>query len=427
MTNIYFETLGCSINVSETEVMKGLLSKYDFKIVNNPDSASVIVINICTVKGNFTATRKIRKLYEEFTNKKFVIAGCLTKNIIPDIRAIVPDCSLISTHNINEIVCVIEETINDNPITIISKNNAKKIEMPKIRKNPVVGIIAICEGCLGYCTYCSVKMIKGNLISYPVESILNEINTALNSGCKEIWLTSQDTGAYGKDINTNLAELLKEIIKIDKNFLIRVGMCNPDHVKEMTDELIEVYKSPKIFKFLHVPVQSGNDEILNLMKRHYKVSEFIDIVSKFRKEIPNITISTDVIVGFPTESRVQFQDSIDLIKEIMPDVLNISRFNPRPGTHAAKMEQLKGDEIKERSRKMTNEFDWLSFKKNKKWEGWKGQIIIDEKGKDGTYVGRNLSYKPIVVKGEFKLGDKVTVKITNSTKHYLIGERLNLS
>ncbi len=423
MVKVYFDTSGCSINASETEVMKGLLSECEFEIVNNPDDAFVIIINICTVKNNSNALKTIRKL-SELKHKKFIIAGCITKNIMPEIRKILPECSLISTHNIKEIVSVVEETINDNPIDVLGKSDDEKINLPKVRKNKIIGIIPVSSGCLGYCAYCSVKLIKGDLHSYPIESILKEIEKAVDEGCKEIWLTSQDTGAYGKDIDSSLVELLREIFKIEKNFMIRVGMMNPDHAIGMLDGLIEAYKNPKIFRFLHIPVQSGNNEILKLMKRKYFIGDFKKVVEKFRENFERITISTDIIAGFPTETKEQFQDSLDLIREIKPDVINISRFNARPGTEAAKMEQLQGEEIKNRSRLLTSVFDWIGYGVNKKWRDWEGTILIDEVGKEGTYVGRNSSYRPVVVQGNFKLGDKVKVKIVDVTKHYLVGEKI---
>jgi len=425
MVKIYFRTLGCSINFSETELMKGLLSKHEFELVNEPSDAFVIIVNICTVKGNSNALKTIRKLYEEFPKKKYIIAGCITKNIIPKIREFLPEFSMVSTHNIKEIISVVEETINDNPIEVLAKNKDEKINLPKVRKNKIIGIIPISSGCLGYCAYCSVKMIKGNLQSYPIETIIKEIKTSLDDGCKEIWLTSQDTGAYGKDINSSLVELLKKIVEIDAHFMIRIGMMNPNHAVEMLDELVEIYKNQKIFKFLHIPVQSGNNEVLKLMKRKYFAGDFKKIVNKFRENLEYVTISTDIICGFPTETKEQFQDSLNLIEEIKPDVLNISRYIKRKGTEAAKLPQLQGEEIKRRSRLLTSVFSWLGYGVNKKYMKWTGFILIDEKGKNNTFMGRNFAYKPIVVQGNFKIGDKVKVKIIDMTRHYLVGEKIN--
>jgi len=425
MVKVYFNTSGCSINFSESESMKGLLKTAEFEIVESPDDAFVIVVNICTVKGNINALKTLRHLKKDYPNKKFVVAGCITKNIIPDIREVAPDCSLISTNSISEIVSVMEETINDNPIEVlVPEEYNEKINLPKVRKNPVVGIVPISSGCLGYCAYCSVKLVKGKLKSYPIEQIIKEVKSALKDGCKEIWLTSQDTGSYGKDIGTGIIELLNEIVSIEGGFMVRLGMMNPNHAIGILDELIEVYKDPKIFKFLHIPVQSGNDEILQLMKRQYLVKDFKKIVEKFREHFDNITLATDIICGFPTETKEQFQDSISLMEKLKLDVINISKFNARPGTEAYKMEQVKGEDIKNRSRLLTSVFDWIGYGINKKWLNWEGSVLVDDIGKEGTVMARNFAYKPIAIMGKFKLGDKVKVKITDVTKHYLIGEKV---
>jgi tRNA A37 methylthiotransferase MiaB len=192
----------------------------------------------------------------------------------------------------------------------------------------------------------------------------------------------------------------------------------------MLDDLIEVYKDPKMFKFLHIPIQSGNNEILQKMKRQYFVGDFKKIVDKFRSAFEHITIATDIICGFPTETKEQFQESLDLIEKLKPDVINISKFKARPGTDAFKMEQVKGDDIKERSRLLTSVFDWIGYGINKKWKDWEGTVLVDDVGKEGTTMARNFAYKPVVVQGEYKLGDKVKVKIVDVTKHYLISEKV---
>ena len=193
-------------------------------------------------------------------------------------------------------------------------------------------------------------------------------------------------------------------------------MLNPNHVIEFLDELIEIYKSDKIFKFLHIPVQSGNNEILKAMKRKYTVEQFKEIIDKFKKEIPEITIATDIICGFPGETEEQFYDSLELIKQIKPSVLNISRFWPRPKTKAAEMEnQIHSKETKKRSTLMTDIFHNIARMQNERWLGWQGDVLIDEKGKDETWIGRNFAYKPVIVEGNYKLGDIVNVKIKKVT------------
>jgi threonylcarbamoyladenosine tRNA methylthiotransferase CDKAL1 len=424
MTAIYFQTHGCSTNLSESEVMMGLLKEAKFELVDELDKADILVINICTAKGEETAIRNIRKLGEEFPDKKLIVAGCITKIILKEVRIIREDVSFISTHNIKSIVSVVEEVLNGNLIEATGRDDYKKINLPKIRRNPVVGIVPILNGCANYCAYCSVKYVKGKLLSYDMGDVEVEALKSLRGGCKELWITSQDNAAYmlEQEEVSKLPELVNELVKIDKKFLMRIGMMNPMHLLDILGPMIDAYKNPKVFKFLHVPVQSGNDEILKLMKRKYSVSDFKNIVSAFRKAIPDITISTDIICGFPTETEEQFNDSLELIKEIKPDVLNISRFQARTGTEAFKMDgQIHGRTTKERSRLLTEIFLNIARMNNEKWLNWEGTVLIDEKGKNDTFVGRNSSYRPVIVRG-VKLGDIVKVKVNSVTPFDLRAE-----
>ncbi len=426
MEKVYIQTHGCSINFSESEIMNGLLAKAGFEISDNKEFADIIIINICTVKGDNTALREIKKTKENFPEKKLIVAGCITKAVIKNARKIDESISFINTHNIKQICEIVEEVLNGNAVELLTKEEELKLNLPKVRKNKIIGIIPILNSCKGNCSYCSVKSVKGELFSYPIEDIIREVNHCLNDNCKEIWVTSQDNASYmlEKNKTSKLPELLKRIIEINKEFIVRIGMMNPNNVIPIQDELIEIYKNKKIFKFLHIPVQSGNDEILRLMNRKYNVNNFKDIVNKFRKEIPDITISTDIICGFPTESEQQFNDSLNLVKELKPDILNISRFQPRADTKAAKMRQIHGSITKNRSRLLTEIFTNISRMNNEGWIDWEGIILIDEKGKNNSWIGRNFAYKPVIVKGNFKLGQEIKVKIENITNWDLRAEIL---
>jgi MiaB-like tRNA modifying enzyme len=419
MTKVYIKTFGCALNQSDSELMAGLLREARFEIVKSIDDAFIIIINTCTVKGPteskfFTYLEKLKKQYKY---KKFIITGCIPQTDSKKLKGY----PMLGTSQVTNIVQLVEETLSDNPVTMIAREKHPRLNLPKINKNPVIEIIPICEGCLGSpCSYCKVKAARGHLRSYPKEEIIHQARNAISHGIPELWLTAQDTGCYGKDINSSLPQLLNELISIPGTFKIRLGMMNPNHVREYLNELIEIYKSEKIFKFLHIPVQSGNDEILKSMKRKYKAEDFREIIKRFRKEIPNITIATDIICGFPGETEEQFQDSLNLIKEIMPDVLNRSKFWPRPKTRAAKMEdQVPGDIKKRRCTILSHIFTNISRMRNERWLDWQGEVLIDEKGKDDSLVGRNFAYKPVIIKGDYKLGDRLNVRITRATAHDL--------
>jgi MiaB/RimO family radical SAM methylthiotransferase len=208
--------------------------------------------------------------------------------------------------------------------------------------------------------------------------------------------------------------------------MVRLGMTNPQYVLRYLDDLINILKDKKMFKFLHIPLQSGSDKILSDMNRPYSQKDYIKIIKKLKKHHPDLTISTDIIVGFPTETDKDFQDTLECIRSTRPDILNISRYWPRPGTKAAALKQLDGKIVKERSKVLLELFNKISKENNSRWLGWQGSVLIDEVGKDDSFIGRNYAYKPIIVKGRFKLGEKINVKITETTVHDLRGHLMNV-
>ena len=424
MQKVHFITQGCSSNARESEIMMGLLNNSGHNIVNDENNSDVNVVNICTVKGDTTALREIRRLKKLHGDKKLIVAGCITESIVPKIRNIDENISFVNTHNLGRIAAVVENSVNGMALELLDKRYEQKVNLPSVRKNPVVGIVPILNGCNYFCTFCSTKLVKGKLFSYPMDAIRQDVKEHLKAGCKEIWITSNDNGAYmveqgGKQ---KIAELLEQVLSVPVDFKLRLGMMNPGNTMTILEELIEIYKHPKMFKFLHIPVQSGNNEILKIMNRKYYAEDFVNVVDAFRKEIPEITVSTDIIVGFPSETEEQFEDSLNLIKKIRPDVLNLSRYAARDGTIAAKMKQLSTNTLKQRSRLMTSLYRQIALENNKKWIGWEGRILIDEKGKENSWIGRNYCYKPVIVKGDFKLGDEINIKIREVTPFDLRGE-----
>ncbi len=255
--------------------------------------------------------------------------------------------------------------------------------------------------------------------------MVERIKCDLASGVKEVWLTSQDTACYGKDIAVSLADLLREVCRVEGEFFVRVGMMTPNYALENLNNLIQAYKDEKVFKFLHLPVQSGDDGVLRLMNRLYSVEDFRRIVNSFREKIPEITLATDVICGFPGESKEAFQQTVELIEEVQPDIVNISKFFPRPHTSAGKMKPfVHPREVKERSRRLAELSKRVSLERNRKWMGWKGRILVDEVGKKvSSWVGRNFVYKPVVVKtGEALFGRFLVVRVVRVFSTYLEAE-----
>lgn len=448
---VYIKTFGCTANISDSEVMAGLLHDAGYRIIDSPESADIIITNVCTVKGEEKALRELHALraIEKNNAIRIVIAGCVTSELRNYIAEIIPAAVIVDTQNVSRIVELLEKRSITEISGIINSKKIPKIGYPKIRKRNLVAIVPILSGCVGECSYCSVRMIKGKLYSYPEELILKEVRNAIDFGCKEIWITSQDNACYGLDMqsvpteikNNNLATLLEKICQIKGDFMVRVGMMNPEGTATISDDLIKVYENyPKMFQFAHIPVQAGSNRILTLMKRKYTCAEFVRLVQKFRKKLPDMTLSTDIICGFPTETESDFQKTLDLLKKTRPDIVNISRFQPRKGTLAADMHYDKYDksykristnEMKRRSKLLTELAGSIALENNKRWIGWKGRVLIDEKGKEGTstVMGRNFAYKPIVLpcnntKCDKLIGSFETIKICEVKPCYLIGKQV---
>lgn len=409
MSKIFIKTFGCTLNKKDS---LNLVSNYDYS-EDEKDllSANHIIINTCGVKEQ-TDTKIINYLKklktQNISEKKIIICGCLVtinKELLTDVF---PNAKYFRIEETKELQKLLED--------LKLKTKDRKINLSE----PII----LSNGCLGNCNYCAVKFARGRLKSKSVNEIVLEIKNAIGNGSREILLTSQDSGCYGFDINTNIIKLLLEVIKIKGDFLVRLGMANPQHLKTFKKELIEIYKHKKIYKFLHVPIQSGDNDVLKDMNRYYKIEEVFDIIKDFRKEIPEITIATDIIVGYPTETEKQFQNTIKVIKKIKPDVVNISRFGQRKGIEANKHEDLLGAIKKKRSRELTVLCRKLFLEKNKKYLDKEKEILITEVGKNNTVMGRTIEYKPVGIRGNYSLGTKIKIKIIDCKANFLIAKKM---
>ncbi len=422
MLEIYFETYGCTANLNSTEIMKGLVKQAGLNLTSSPEFSDLVVINSCIVKE--ATQEKIRRRVSDLLKqkKKIILAGCMPRIFQKELQhenLFLLDTS--QTKRITELIKEISEQTYDED-SFIKPRNEVKSALPKISQNKFVGINQISEGCSGECSYCVVRLVKGKLFSYPKETILKSIKTDLESGSKEIWITSQDNAAYGNDDGKNsLPELLKEILKLKGNFFVRVGMMNPDNVLKILPELIEIYKHPKMFKFLHLPIQSGSDKILKEMKRKYKTSDVKKIISEFKKAIPEITISTDIIVGYPGETEKDFGETSNLLQEIKPEILNRSNFCSRPGTPASKLKQISSATMKQRATKLMNIHLEICREIQNPWLGKTEAVLVDSRGFGNTYLARNPSYKLFAVFSQKNiLGKKLNVQVKKTLPHYLV-------
>lgn len=412
---VYVETYGCTANKSDERLLLGLLIHKGHQIVHTIAEADVLVLLTCTVIGT-TEQRMLSRLKVFQTAKKaIVVTGCMPSVQADLITSIVPDAYLLPTQYVRYINDIIE---GSTPSFI----DTKKTQLPK-QYDAITAPILIAEGCMRSCSYCITQFARGKLRSFPISEIVVDTCSALKQGCKEIQLTAQDTASYGLDKRTNLGELLKQVCTLEEPFRIRVGMMNPVTLKKNLEPILSAYQNEKIYKFLHLPVQSGDDDILEKMNRGYTVKDFIRLVRRFRKSIPTLTLSTDVIIGFPTENQEQFDCTVALIEKIEADIINITRFSARPLTLAKKMKgRIPTSIVKERSRRITELCTKISWKKNHQHIGKNYKVLVTEKGKQMTFIGRAENYKPVVLTEPVNIGDFVNVEIRSAAPTYLVGK-----
>ncbi|MDW7970030.1 MAG: tRNA (N(6)-L-threonylcarbamoyladenosine(37)-C(2))-methylthiotransferase, partial [Sulfolobales archaeon] len=289
---VYVETYGCALNKADASLMKALLLNGGHEVVDNLKEAEAILVNTCTVRKDSEerVLRRLRDLSRNLSGRKLIIAGCMVSTQPYTLKQVAPTASLISPQNIAKIVDVVESQNVENLIIGIRDTS----HLPCNVEGRVASI-PIAEGCVGNCAYCIVKLARRKLTSYKPELIVKSVREAVSKGAAEIELTAQDTAAYGIDLGgINLAKLIKKIVdEVEGNYMIRVGMANPNTLKPILDNIIEILKEPKVFKYIHIPLQSGDDKVLKIMKREYTVDEFVSTVKELRKKIPGITIATD--------------------------------------------------------------------------------------------------------------------------------------
>jgi len=423
---VFLKSYGCSANQADSEVLLGCLAKAGYKSVDSASEADVVVVNTCAVKGP-TENRVLEFLKRVPRGKKIVVAGCLPLTSFERLSRDARFDGLVGPAFGEDIVTVVERVMAGKSVVALDTALESKpsLSLPRLRSNSVVSVIPINYGCLGSCAYCCVVFARGRLRSYNLEEITDRLREDLAAGAKEFWVTSQDLACYGRDLGTNLVELLETLVNVEGDFRIRVGMMTPNMVMDIADDLVAVFKNEKVFRFLHLPVQSGDDGVLKRMRRCYTVQEFNEIVNVFRTAFSEVTLATDVICGFPGETQEAFESTLRLIKEVKPDIVNISKFFPRPKTAAALMQSkfLEPAEIKLRSTAAAKLAKRITFERNQRWLGWTGEVLVDERGKvPGTWIGRNFVYKPVAVKSQQNLlGETLNVRVVKAFSSHLSG------
>ena len=419
MAKIFVEAYGCSASFADSEMISGLILNGGHTLADDSSESDLNIIVTCSVK-DATANKMINRI-KSLNSKPLVVAGCFPKAEKSTVEKFAENASLLGPNSLGKTLQVIDSTLNGRKQVSLEDSDLSKVGLPKVRLNPVVGIVEIASGCMSECTFCQTKLSKGDLSSYRLGDIVRQVQIEIKEGCKEVWLTSTDNGCYGFDIGTDLPSLVNAVVEISDDFMIRVGMMNPMYMPRIKEALIESFNNDKVFKFLHIPVQSGSDKVLHDMKRGHTVNTFREIVKRAKERFGNFTISTDVIVGFPSETEEDFQKTVNLLDETIPDVVNLSKYSARPGTEAAEWKQIDVAEVKKRSKIIFEQISKISMENNKKWIGWTGKVLFDEKIDEGI-KGRNFAYKPVFVRNAVDIGQSHIVEITDVTVNSLLGK-----
>jgi threonylcarbamoyladenosine tRNA methylthiotransferase CDKAL1 len=418
---IFVKTYGCSHNISDSEYMAGMLESYGYSLTEKREEADLCLVNSCTVKDPSQAQfmHLVNKAKGE--GQPVVVAGCVPQGDrkIPGLA----DVSVVGIQQIDRVVEVVEQSLQGHTVKLLAKKDLPRLDLPKVRKNKLVEIIPLSTGCLGSCTYCKTKHARGALGSYSLDALLSRVENVSKEGMvAEIWMTSEDTGAYGRDIGTSIAELLERTVALlPDHVMLRVGMTNPPFILEHLDAISKALNHPRVFSFLHIPVQAGSNAVLDKMNREYTVEEFRRVVDHLIKEVPGVTIMTDIICGFPTETEAMFQETLDLIEHYKLAYVNISQFYPRPGTPAARMKRIDTKVVKDRSRRMTALFE--SFKPHTHLIGTRERVWFDtEVSDDGRSVGHTKAYVKVLVTLDPELpGTSHEVEVTAAFRFHVEG------
>lgn len=429
----HITTFGCQMNEHDSEVIDGLLTERGFSSVKERKDASIVIINTCSVRDNadkrfFGTLGQLKKRKESDPSFIVCVCGCMMQQqrVVDTIKAKYPWVDVIfGTNSIHHIPELIEKVaIEKEKVVDIIENTEEIVEgLPAKRLFDHKALVNIMFGCNNFCTYCIVPYTRGREKSRAPESIVDEVKVLVADGVKEIMLLGQNVNSYDGN-GTSFAELLKMLNDVDGLERIRFMTSNP---KDLSDELIEAFAvCDKLCRNLHLPIQSGSNRVLKRMNRKYTREDYLKLIEKLRKTVPDITLSTDIIVGFPGETNEDFEETLSIVKEVEYDSAFTFIYSIRKGTPAEKFEdQIEESEKHRRFDLLVNAVNEISEKKNKAYQDRVEKVLVDgvSKNNKSTLTGRTDGFKLVNFAGKKELiGSLVDVKITDAKTFSLFGE-----
>ena len=425
-------TYGCQMNVHDSEYISGIMKDMGYTKTEDMNKADVIIVNTCAIRENAHNKAegmlgRIKHLKETKEDIIVIFCGCMAQeeglvNKIKDYKWIDIICG---THNYHKIPEYLYQYMNNGKVCEVYSIEGNVIEnLPVVRDSKYTAWVNIQYGCDKFCTYCIVPYTRGKQRSRKSEDIIDEVRELYNNGYQEVTLLGQNVNAYGKDFDNDydFADLLGEVSQIG---IPRIRFVT-SHPWDFTDKMIEVIsKCDNIMPYIHLPIQSGSDRILKLMGRKYTIKEYLEIVRKLREKIPNVSITTDIIVGFPGETEEDFQNTLDIVNQVKYDLAYTFIFSPREGTPAAKMvDNTPIEEKKERLARLNELINKYALESNQKMlDKTYDVLILGESDKDDKYMGYTDNMKLVNVKCDKELvGKIIPVKITGVKTWSLDGE-----
>ena len=390
-------SFGCTYNEGDSDRLRNLLTNAECILMETPDEADIVILNTCIVIEK--TERKMIRLMHDLEEKELWITGCL-----PAARAEIlknfPNVRIIRPEEIHAFSLGAGYHPSPGPVQVVQ----------------------IGSGCLGHCNYCITRHARGHIQSIPQGEILSQIQTAVEGGAVEVRLTGQDLSAYAYDLGKpGLPSLLHAIGKIQGDFSIRLGMMNPATLAPVIHEVADALSNKNFFSFVHLPVQSGSDYVLTLMGREYTISEYLGLVRILREMVPGISIATDIIAGFTGETEEDFRATCSFLTQLKPDAINVTRYSYRPGSTAPRIGELPDRIRKDRSRELIRVGYQILKEQKEKMVGRSEEVIVTERVKPGTVMGRTQSYTCVIIPENLQIGSRHLVEFTEGRTHYLIG------
>lgn len=419
----YIKTWGCQMNVYDSDKIRTILMQCDYEPTDDADTADIIVLNTCSIRENaseklFSFLGRLKKANSKAT---IIVAGCVAQVEAKRIKQNTDADIIVGTHMYHKIPKLISNLKGEKIVDIEFKPHEKFDSLPiEQASTTMTGHVAIQEGCNNFCTYCIVPYTRGREYSRPIKDIIVEVKKLIEDGKKEIFLLGQNVNCY-KAEDEDFADLLYAVAEVPGVERLRYMTSYPS---DMTDRAIEAHgKIPNLMPYLHLPAQSGDDTVLKSMNRKYTYELYMEKIRKAKDACPGIAITSDFIVGFPGETEEQFQRTVDLVREVKFATCYSFKYSPRPGTPAAKMEQM-NEKIKERRLAILQEVineEQLAF--NKSFEGKTVKVLVEEV-ENGQASGRSEHYQKVYADSEDTslIGEIVEVEITHAGKNALSGE-----